>query len=224
MANQGQWTWTSISEGDQVTENIYKTAYLSLAVPFSNDLFSVQQEICQRYALNPRAEVHLTIAFFGETTARKLVDLASALLDILPPSEISRILIDGLGGAYETAGKLKLIGDEEPDDLREHPRVLWLAASGSNNLHAFRERAIHAAKTLGVNTTFNGPDFFPHLTLGSAGPADHGNWTLWDVHTVPKRATINLQPTLDNVRASKLHLSDVSINPDSVHILRAYPL
>jgi 2'-5' RNA ligase len=206
-----------------MTENIYKTAYLSLAIPFSKDLLSVQQEVCQRYALIPRSEVHLTIAFFGENTARKLIDLASSLLDLLPSSEISQISINGLGGAHRISDELRIIRDEEPNELKEHPRVLWLAVSPHDEIHAFRERAMKAAEIVGINNKFNGPDFFPHLTLGSAGPADHGEWALWDVHTVPKRATINLSLPSDKVEASKLHLSDVSINPDSVHLLRVFP-
>ena len=207
-----------------MTENIYKTAYLSLAFPLSDDLLSVQQEVCQRYALIPRSEIHMTIAFFGENTARKLVDLASSLLDLLPSSEVSQIRINGLGGAYKISDELRLIRDEEPDELKEHPRVLWLAVSPPDELYSFRERAIKAAETVGVNTTFNGGDFFPHLTVGSAGPANQGDWRLWDVHTVAKRATINLQLPMEKVRASKLHLSDVSINPDSVHLLRVFPV
>jgi len=207
-----------------MTENVYSTAYLSLAVPLSGELLAVQQEMCRRYALMPRSEVHLTLAFFGENTARKLGDLARTLLDDLPSSEMGEIGIDGVGGAYEITGGLRLIRDEEPDDLKEYPRVLWLAASALDELRAVRERAIHAAKTVGVNTAAVGQDFFPHLTLGSAGPADHGNWALWDVHTVPKRATIDWQLTPDTVRASKLHLTDVSIHPDSVHLLRVFPV
>jgi hypothetical protein len=84
----------------RMTENVYSTAYLSLAVPLSGDLLSVPQQICRRYALMPRSEVHLTLAFFGQNTARKLVDLAGALLDDLPSSELGQIGIDGFGGAY----------------------------------------------------------------------------------------------------------------------------
>lgn len=207
-----------------MTETIYKTAYLSLAFPLSDDLLSVQQEVCRRYALIPRLEIHMTIAFFGENTARKLLDLTSSLLDLLPSSEISQVRINGLGGAYKISDELRLIRDEDVDELKEHPRVLWLALSPHDELYTFRERAIRSAETVGVNTKFNGPNFFPHLTLGSAGPSDHGNWTLWDVHTVPKQATIDLQLPMDKVRASKLHLSDGSINPDSVHLLSVFPV
>ena len=207
-----------------MTETIYKTAYLSLAIPLSDAVLSVQQQICRRYALTPRSEMHLTIAFFGENTARKLVDLASSLLDLIPSSEISQVPVNGLGGAYKISDELKLIRDEQPDELKEHPRVLWLALSPHDGLYTFRERAIKSAESLGINTKFNGPEFFPHLTVGSAGPAGYGDWTLWDVHTVAKRATINLQLPIDKVRATKLHLSDVSINPDSVYLLRVFPV
>jgi len=205
-------------------ESIYKTAYLGLAIPFSDELRSVRQEVCRRYALIPRSEIHLTIAFFGENTARQLVDLTGSLLDLLPSSEISKVRIDGLGGAYKISDELRLIRDEEPDELKELPRVLWLAVSPHAELYTFRERALKAAEALGINTKFNGPDFFPHLTLGSAGPANQGDWTLWDVHTVPKRTTIKLQLSTDQVRASKLHLSDVPIQPDSVHLLSVFPV
>jgi 2'-5' RNA ligase len=206
-----------------MTEPIYKTAYLSLAIPLSGALLSVQQEVCRRYALIPRSEMHLTIAFFGENTARKLVDLAGSLLDRLPPPEISHVRINGLGGAYRISDELRLIRDEEPDELKERPRVIWLAVSPHDELYTFRGRAIKSAEALGMNTKFNEPEYFPHLTLGSAGPAGQGDWTLWDVHTVPKRATINWQLPVDKVRASKLHLSDVSINPDSVNLLCVFP-
>jgi 2'-5' RNA ligase len=99
--------------------------------------------------------------------------------------------------------------------------VLWLAAAASPELLAFRERVIRAAAAAGVTTPI-GPDFFPHLTLGSAGPADRGDWTLWDVHTVPKRATIGMPGVPAEVRASKLHVTDVSIHPDSIHLLRPF--
>lgn len=205
-----------------MTEDIYKTAYLSLAISLTDDLLSVQQKVCERYALIPRSEMHLTIAFYGETTAHKLVDLARSLLELLSFTQLFQLRIDGLGGAYKLSDGLRLIRDAEPDELKERPRVLWLAVSPDDELHTFRERAIKAAETLGVNTRFNGPDFFPHLTLGSAGPADQGDWALWDVHTVAKQATINLQLSLDKLRAAKLHLTDVAIHPDSVHLLRFF--
>src|SRR5262245_32338654 len=107
-----------------MTESIYKTAYLSLAIPLSGDILLLQQEVCQRYALIPRSELHLTIAFFGEHTARQLVDLAGSLLDLLPTSAVSQIRIAGLGGASKISDELKLIRDEEPDELKERPRVL----------------------------------------------------------------------------------------------------
>src|SRR6185436_19492014 len=137
-----------------MTEDIYKTAYLSLALSLSNDLRSVQQQVCQRYALIPRSEIHLTIAFFGENTARQLVDLASSLLDLLPSSDISQVRINGLGGAYKISDELRLIRDEEPDELKELPRVLWLAVSPHDGLYTFRERAIKAAENVCINTTF----------------------------------------------------------------------
>lgn len=199
-----------------MSNNIYKTAYLGLSVPIVDDFRSVQQEVCTRYTLIPRSEAHVTIGFFGATNAATLVNLATSLLDLLQSSEVSEIRIDGLGGAYQEAGELRPIKDEEPRRLIEFPRVLWLAATVAKEVHAFRQRAKLAAERVGVSTAFMEPDFFPHLTLGSAGPSEKGDWTLWDVQ---KRATIDPRLSLPNVKASKLHLSDVSIHPDSVHLL-----
>jgi 2'-5' RNA ligase len=202
-----------------MSNNIYTTAYLGLSVPIVDDFRSVQQEVCTRYTLIPRSEAHVTIGFFGATDAARLVNLAASLLDILPSSGVSEIRIDGLGGAYQGAGELRPIRDEEPQRLIECPRVFWLACTVANEVYAFRQQARLAAERIGASTAFMEPDFFPHLTLGSAGPSEKGEWTLWDVHTVPKRATIDLRLSLQNVKASKLHLSDVSIHPDSVHLL-----
>jgi 2'-5' RNA ligase len=202
-----------------MSNNIYTTAYLGLCVPIVDDFRSVQQEVCTRYALIPRSEAHVTIGFFGSTSAARLISLATSLLDILPSSEVSEIRIDGLGGAYKEAGELRPITDEEPRRLIEFPRVLWLAATVAKEVYAFRKQAKLAAERVGVSTALIEPDFFPHLTLGSAGPSDKADWTLWDVHTVPKRATIDLRLSLQKVKASKLHLSDVSIHPASVHVL-----
>jgi len=202
-----------------MSNSIYTTAYLGLCVPIVDDFRSVQQEVCTRYTLIPRSEAHVTIAFFGATNAATLANLATSLQDILPSSEVSDIRIDGLGGAYQVAGELKPITDEEPQRLIEFPRVLWLAATVAKEVYAFRQQAKLAAERVGVSTTLIEPDFFPHLTLGSAGPSDKGDWTLWDVHTVPKRATIDQRLSLQKVKASKLHLSDVSIHPESVHLL-----
>jgi hypothetical protein len=67
--------------------------------------------------------------------------------------------------------------------------VLWLAAAVSRELLAFRERVRLAATAVSITTPI-GHEFFPHLALGSSGPAGRGDFTLWDVHTVFKRATI----------------------------------
>ena len=77
----------------------------------------------------PAGNYHLTLAFLGRNTGRRLVDLVSALLDDLPSPETSRLGIDGVGGAYERAGQLALIRDEGLPELQTDPRVLWLAAA-----------------------------------------------------------------------------------------------
>ncbi len=206
-----------------MSSNIYKTAYLSLAIPLTEELQAIQQQVCQRYSLSPRLEFHLTIAFFGETTADKLVKLASSLLENLPSSAISELRVNGLGGAYQVAEKLILIQEEEPDKLQQFPRVVWMAVDVLEEIHSFRSWAKQTAESLGINTTSIGSDYFPHLTIGSAGPSGKGDWKLWDVHTVPKGATINLPISLEKLQAAKLHLTDVSIHPDTVHLLYNFP-
>ena len=137
-----------------MSNKIYTTAYLGLSVPIVDDFRSVQQEVCTRYTLIPRSEAHVTIAFFGAINAATLANLATSLQDILPSSEVSEIRIDGLGGAYQVAGELKPIRDEEPQRLIEFPRVLWLAATAAKELFAFRQQAKLAAERVGVSTAF----------------------------------------------------------------------
>jgi 2'-5' RNA ligase len=206
-----------------MSENVYKTAYLSLAIPLKDELYAIQQQVCEQYALIPRSEIHLTIAFFGETTARKFLKLADSLLDNLPSSAISELRVSGLGGAYQVDGKPILIKKEKIDELQQFPRVLWIAVDVLDELRTFRKWAKQAAEFININTALIDSDYFPHLTLGSAGPSGKGDWSLWDVHTVPKHATIALPISLKKVQASKLHLTDVSIHPDSVHLLYAFP-
>ena len=202
-----------------MSSNIYKTAYLSLAIPLTEELQAVQQQVCYRYGLIPRSEIHLTIAFFGEMTAKKLVKLASLLVDDLPSHAISQLQVNGLGGAYQVAENIILIQEEEPDELQQFPRVFWLAVDVIEQLYSFRLRVKQTAEALGINTTSIGSKYFPHLTIGSAGPSGQGDWKLWDVHTVPKGATINLPISLEKMQAYKLHLTEVSIHPDSLHLL-----
>lgn len=206
-----------------MSENVYKTAYLSLAMPLTGELYAFQQQVCERYALIPRSEMHLTIAFFSETTAQKLVKLADLLLGNLPSSAISELRVSGLGGAYQVDGKPILIKEEEINELQQSPRVLWIAVDIPDELRTFRKLATQAAELIGINTTLINSDYFPHLTVGSAGPCGEEDWSLWDVHTVPKHATIAPPISLEKVQASKLHLTDVSIHPDSVHLLSAFP-
>jgi len=199
----------------------YKTAYLSLAIPLTEELQALQQQVCELYGLSPRLEIHLTIAFFGETTAKKLVKLANSLLERPLSSAISELRVNGLGGAYQVAEKPILVQKEEPDELQQFPRVFWIAVDVIEELYSFRSWAKQTAESLGINTTSIDFNYFPHLTIGSGGPSGQGNWKLWDVHTVAKGATINLPISLEKLQASKLHLTDVSIHPDSIHLL--YP-
>lgn len=203
-------------------DTMYKTAYLSLDFPLTDALKDAQRQVCERYALIPRSEVHLTIAFFGEISGHRLAALAGSLMDSLPSSEISEIQVDGLGGAYEVKGERMLVKDEELTELKDFPRVLWLAVSYSEQLRALRNTVQTAAASVGIDTTGMSGDFFPHLTLGSAGPEHQGDWSLWDVHNVPKQATIEMTLPLQQVRSAKLHLTDVSIHPNSAHVLRAF--
>jgi 2'-5' RNA ligase len=206
-----------------MSENVYKTVYLSLAIPLTNDLHAIQQQVCERYDLIPRSEMHLTIGFLGETTAQKLLKLADLLIDNLPSSAISELRVNGLGGAYQVAEKPLLIKKEKIDELQQFPRVLWISVNVPDELRNFRKLAKQAAELIGINTKLIDPDYFPHLTVGSAGPPGEKDWSLWDVHTVPKHATIAMPISLEKVQASKLHLTDVSIHPDSVHLLSAFP-
>ena len=181
----------------------------------------IDPEIEVKYSVDDRNYISLKTACLTEQETVQV-----GLLCAYPDNDSCQVAFENLRIQNYTqhtvtaiAENLILIQEEEPDELQQFPRVFWLAVNVIEQLHSFRSWVKQTAEALGINTTSIGSKYFPHLTIGSAGPSGQGDWKLWDVHTVPKGATINLPISLEKLQAYKLHLTDVSIHPGSVHLL-----
>lgn len=200
----------------------FDTAYLCLAIPLTNHLKKVQVTVCRDYNLISRPEIHLTIAFFGKADSNQLSCLTTLLRRLIPKEYDEKLPVVGLGGAYEVNKEARLIHGGEKR-LDAYPRVLWLAVEFPTKLRAFRKEVKQAAADQGIDTTFITDSFWPHITLGSNGPAcEEESYELWDIHTVEKIASISSELTNLTLKPNKLHLSDMSIHPESIHVIEEY--
>jgi adenylylsulfate kinase-like enzyme/2'-5' RNA ligase len=169
-------------------EGAMKTAiqglYLSLALP-DGALVPEQRELCARWGLVPRPELHATVLYLGEVELRQALALHAALVRWGRWSEL-RLGGTGVGAAEE----------QEPPCLLDagamatpsgFARVAWWSVEGGEPLRALRAAALEACASVGVPVARAGEDYFPHLTLGSWRPEGD---PFWDQHVLPKGPSV----------------------------------
>ncbi len=176
-----------------------------------------QQEVCQRLGLIPRPELHVTLAYLGEVEFGRLAAFHAGLMASEIPWEDIRLRITGLGAALEDgAGPRVALKEEELRSSPVRPRVVWWSIELSKALATLRQQVLSAIQQAGIADTFIRSNFWPHVTLGSAGPADAGDWAMWDDHTVEKVATLGGAETLTEAQAQVAHVTNSSIHPQSL--------
>lgn len=199
----------------------YDTVYVGVTIPFTPELHRLQAEICNLFLLIPRAELHLTITFLGSTPSSSITPFGNKLKELKTGFEIHKLRPVGIGGAYERDGSLRHIISTDPILYTAFPRVVWVAIQSTGALEEFRGAVRSAVEDLGFNSSHLTPEYFPHVTLGSGGPPGN-DWTLWDIHTIPKTVTIRGENTFPEINAGKLHISDMSIHPESLYRIEDY--
>ncbi|HXH92420.1 MAG TPA: hypothetical protein VNN25_12635 [Thermoanaerobaculia bacterium] len=198
----------------------YNDVYVSLRVPIDDSVASQQSAICEAFNLIPRKELHVTIGFLGTCEAEQIASFG-AQLSAIAPSTLSTLRVLGVGGALQDeSGKSLFIASGEVWQTR--PRVLWWAVECPEALIGFRNGMIAAALGVGLNASYLRPQYTPHITLGSAGPPTGHDWSLFDVHDLPKDPTFRDLANPQTVSIDRLHVTSVERAPDSLFSVREY--
>lgn len=196
----------------------YKTVYVSIDIDPTSELIDKQKEICNSFNLIPRNELHITIAYLGEVDPEKIPLLHKAL-SIGAYGLCTEIIPSGFGIAIENNGVASLEYDESIIKNNDLPIVSWLSVKNNDAQISFRNNLIEVAINLGFDSTYLRPTYTPHITIGSNGPSDGNDWSLWDVHGVDKTKTINSIVSPSIIVPRKLHITNATIHPDSLMIL-----
>lgn len=197
----------------------HSDVYVSLNIAIDDALSSQQRELCQPFELLARPELHLTLGYIGDCLAERILVLGEELRMLRPPN-VGSLTVLGVGGAIrDDAGRSQLL--RPGDDWTTKPRVLWWAVEPHEDLIGFRNAMIAAVISLGLTSTYLRPTYKPHVTVGSAGPGGQ-DWSLFDLHDIPKDATLKdiaYPPTLS---VERLHITSVAEAPRSIYMVHNY--
>ncbi len=146
----------------------------------------------------PREQIHLTLAFLGETPPDAYEEIRDALAAVG-------------GGPFPLA--VRGVGVFPP---RGEPRVLWAGLDDSPPLVALRRRVAAALAAAGVESEAR--KFSPHLTLARLSGAPPG----FAGEFAARHGLLRLEPFI----ADRFHLMSSKLRPDgAVHSVEAtYPL
>jgi adenylylsulfate kinase len=196
--------------------------YVSLGLDH-RPLLPFQWQVCTRFALVPRPELHLTLGYIGEAEDQPLIALARELA-VLAREPLGTLAVTGTGGAFE----------DEPDHVRpvgsgtttgelgNRSRVLWWAVEPCEVIARARSTLHGALARVGLSTRFLAEEFFPHVTIGSFSGPGVPDQRVWDVHGVPKLATLGRADSPATVSAERLHITHTQLHPQSLHIIAEY--
>src|SRR5262249_1543161 len=107
-------------------------------------------------------------------------------------------------------------------ELDGRSRVLWWAVEPSAALTRARDALRDSMKAVGLSDQFLPKDFYPHVTIGSFSGPGAADARIWDVHSVPKLATIGRTDSPATVAAQRLHITRTDLHPQSLFTLAEY--
>ena len=194
--------------------------YVSLNVPPTGALLEWQELVCGQYALVARSELHMTIGYLGAVAPSVVGELGSCLAREVAAS-LWCLHISGLGGALAINDSVQPICRTDIGVCYDHPRVMWFSIRPSDELIGLRGSLLRAAGSAGIDCGRLGGPYYPHVTIGSAGPPGE-DWSGWDVHTVAKTPTLESAQRPIHVYCDKAHLTSSACHPDSVYVLKEF--
>lgn len=198
----------------------YETVYLGVAIKSLPQLSEAQTRLCSISDMLPRKEFHITLAYFGKLSPAEVNNLGHCMAP-LGNDQLTRLQIDGLGGAFQDdEGRVHLISSLDDYTYKQHARVLWWSIASNEALIDFRNSLIATAIGLGLPKDSLRPAFFPHITIGSNGPKRlRGDWDLWDVHSVAKVPTVSGAQLPQEIVVDRIHITSVPVHPESLYVI-----
>jgi 2'-5' RNA ligase len=198
-------------------DKILKKIYVGIDVNKSDSLLISQTQICRKFNLFQREELHITIAYFEEITETNLIKLGNSLKSLLN-EDLQKVEITGVGGVIKVNhNKFIMIDTMEFENTHDFPRVLWFTVHPTDALINFRNSLISIAMTVNLSIKYLRPTFYPHLTIGSGGNTDKvEKWKRWDTQAIEKNASMNDYHYHKMESFSKVHITDSSIHPESL--------
>jgi 2'-5' RNA ligase len=200
-------------------ERILNNVYVGLDIKIKAEVLAEQTRITSEFQLLPRKEFHITVAYFATMTEEQLQAFGNCLAG-LASDDVKTLNIVGIGGASSLpSGEIIPITEYKPEIIANCARVLWWAVESNkpNGLIAFRNSLISIAATLNLANGHLRPTFFPHITIGSAGPVnDADKYSQWDVHSIDKVSTMFVYHQPFFVEVNKLHITNSTIHPRSL--------
>lgn len=209
--------------------SVSRSTYVSIALrPGAHE--PAQRVICDRCGLIPRSELHITLAYLGDAEVPRLLALHSALVRADIDWASLRLRAAGLGAAVGEEEPRPASAAEEIEPGADLPRVVWWAVEPVEPLLRVRDEVIAAVRAAGLSTQLIEDFYWPHVTLGSAGPGGGGggdeggggagarDWSRWDVRLVPKTACVELAEagTPVELELAAVHVTNTRTHPESL--------
>jgi adenylylsulfate kinase len=199
--------------------------YVSLSLDHL-PLIHLQQQVCARFDLTARPELHITLGYLGEVEKEPLIALTRELA-VLVREPLGTLGITGSGGAFAddrlTPNHIRPIGsDTKTAELSGRSRVLWWAVEATEALLRAHRVLREALARVRLSTRSLPAEFYPHVTIGSFSGPGAEDPRSWDVHGVPKLATLGRVDCPPTVSAERLHITRTDLHPQSLFTIAEY--
>ena len=198
-----------------------RSLYVGLNLHRTQQMAVCRLLTCKHFQLIPRLEYHVTLAYIPAARLGTLEHVTRRLrvvsMDLPSPVVIQ---LSGVGCCREQDRTHRLISDADATLMSGH-RVAWWAVSENALVKNLQQRVRHELKRAGVDVPPVNDGL--HITLGSAGATGNmEDFSEWNVHDVPRIATVTSLPFPPEVAVERLHITTNIRQPDSVCLVRRW--
>ncbi|HSN99751.1 MAG TPA: adenylyl-sulfate kinase [Candidatus Nanopelagicales bacterium] len=191
-----------------------RSTYISIALrPDAHA--AAQRSLCDRLGLVARPELHLTLAYLGDIEVPRLLRLHADLMQAGLDWGALRLRAVGLGAAVGEEAPRPCACLDEALPAADLPRVAWWAVEPAEALLRLQEAVVEVVRRAGLPADRIEGHYWPHITLGSAGPAGR-DWSRWDVHAFAKTACLEPAVAAEALIPGVAHITNTSTHPESL--------